>query len=178
MPFAIEDFTFYNLLSVAAPEIRGMWSFTEVPGTLQNDGTVDHSVSSTGICCMMMKTSRLKEDSWKFMSWWTGADVQTSYGQEIESQLGVSARYPSANIEAFSQMAWSIKEMNTLNSQWMNVKAIPEVPGGYFTSRHLNNAFRRVLSFNENPKETLLDYVNKINGEISAKRKEFRLDSK
>lgn len=178
MPIVIEDFTFYNLLSVAAPEIRGMWSFSEVPGTERDDGTVDHSVSSTGICCMMMKASKHQDAAWRFMSWWTGADTQNTYGQEIESQLGVSARYPSANVEAFSQMAWSVKEMNTLNSQWVNVKAIPEVPGGYFTSRHLNNAFRRVLSYNDNPRETLLDYSNKIDSEITAKRKEFSLDSK
>lgn len=176
MPLAIEDFTFYNLLQVAAPEIRGMWSFCRVPGTLQADGTVDHSVSGTGICCMMMNAAEDKDAAWEFMKWWTSAAVQTQYGKDIENQLGVSARYPSANIQAFAGMPWSAAELNILNAQWGNVRGIPEVPGGYFTSRHLNNAFRRVLNYQEDPGETLLDYVKNIDKEITVKRREFGLE--
>ena len=176
MPVVIEDFTFYNLLQVAAPEIRGMWSFCQVPGTVQADGSVDHSVSGTGICCMLMEAAEDKDSSWEFMKWWTSAPVQTQYGKDIENQLGVSARYPSANVEAFASMPWSAAELGILNAQWENVHGIPEVPGGYFTARHLNNAFRRVLNYHEDPGETLLDYVKNIDEEITTKRKEFGLE--
>lgn len=178
MPVVIEDFTFYNLLQVAAPEIRGMWSFSQVPGVVHEDGTVDHSVSGTGICCMMMQAAEDKDAAWEFMKWWTSAATQTQYGKNIENQLGVSARYPSANAEAFASMPWSAAEMGILNAQWDNVKGIPEVPGGYFTSRHLNNAFRRVLNYNEDPGETLMDYVKNIDEEITIKRKEFGLEAR
>lgn len=176
MPVVIEDFTFYNLLQVAAPEIRGMWSFCAVPGTVQADGSVDHSVSGTGICCMLMDAAEDKDAAWEFMKWWTSAAVQTQYGKDIENQLGVSARYPSANVEAFASMPWSAAELGILNAQWEDVKGIPEVPGGYFTARHLNNAFRRVLNYHEDPGETLLDYVKNIDEEITTKRKEFGLE--
>lgn len=178
MPVVIEDFTFYNLLQVAAPEIRGMWSFCQVPGTVQADGSVDHSVSGTGICCMLMEAAEDKDAAWEFMKWWTSASVQTQYGKDIENQLGVSARYPSANVEAFASMPWSAAELGILNAQWENVHGIPEVPGGYFTARHLNNAFRRVLNYHEDPGETLLDYVKNIDEEITTKRKEFGLEVK
>ncbi len=176
MPIVIEDFVFYNLLQVAAPEIRGMWSFAEVPGTVQADETVDHSVASTGICCMLLSAAKDKEAAWEFMKWWTSTEIQTQYGKDVENQLGVSARYPSANVEAFTSMPWSASELKILNEQWANVQGIPEVPGGYFTSRHLNNAFRRVLNYKENPGETLLDYVKNIDAEITVKRKEFGLE--
>lgn len=178
MPVVIEDFTFYNLLQVAAPEIRGMWSFCKVPGTVQADGSIDHSVSGTGICCMLMDAAEDKDAAWEFMKWWTSAPVQTQYGKDIENQLGVSARYPSANVEAFASMPWSAAELGILNAQWENVHGIPEVPGGYFTARHLNNAFRRVLNYHEDPGETLLDYVKNIDEEITTKRKEFGLEVK
>lgn len=177
MPIVIEDFTFYNMLQVAAPEIRGMWSFARVPGTVREDGSVDHSVSGTGICCMMLSAAGDKDAAWTFMKWWTSAAVQTQYGKDIENQLGVSARYPSANVEAFASMPWSAAELKTLNAQWDSVRGIPEVPGGYFTARHLNNAFRRVINYHEDPGETLLDYVKKINEEITVKRKEFGLEA-
>ncbi|MBR4234765.1 MAG: extracellular solute-binding protein [Clostridia bacterium] len=176
MPVLIEDFTFYNLLQVAAPEIRGMWSFTRVPGTTREDGSVDHSVSGTGICCMLMSAAKDKDAAWEFMKWWTSAEVQTRYGRDIENQLGVSARYPSANVDAFANMPWSASELALLNAQWPTVRGIPEVPGGYFTARHLNNAFRRVINYKEDPGETLMDYVKNIDAEISIKRREFGLE--
>lgn len=176
MPIVIEDFTFYNFLQVGAPEIRGRWAFMRVPGTVREDGTVDHSVTGNSICTMMMADADDKDASWEFMKWWLSADVQTRYGRDIENQLGVSARYPSANIEAFANMPWSVSELGILNAEWRNVRGIPEVPGGYFTSRHLNNAFRRVINQKENAGETLLDYVKNINDEITSKRKEFGLE--
>lgn len=49
------------------------------------------------------------------------------------------------------------------------------MPGGYFTSRHFSNAFRKVIYQNENPRETLLEYTKEINAEITDKRNEFGL---
>lgn len=49
------------------------------------------------------------------------------------------------------------------------------MPGGYFTGRHLDNAFRKVVNANENPREALSDYVLYIDDEIELKRKEFNL---
>ena len=34
MPIGMQDLTFYSTLCVAAPEIKGNWSFTTIPGTL------------------------------------------------------------------------------------------------------------------------------------------------
>ena len=46
---------------------------------------------------------------------------------------------------------------------------------GYFTGRHLDNAFRKVVNASENPREALSDYILYINDEIEIKRKEFNL---
>ena len=37
MPIGITNFTTYNTLMVSAPEIRGLWDFTLVPGTERVD---------------------------------------------------------------------------------------------------------------------------------------------
>ena len=47
MPLVVQPYTFYNQLSVAAPEIKGLWDFTLVPGTKQADGTINHLFNST-----------------------------------------------------------------------------------------------------------------------------------
>ena len=50
-----------------------------------------------------------------------------------------------------------------------------EVAGGYYTTRHLTNAVRKVTNDKTDPRETLLDYARTINEEIVKKRDEFGL---
>lgn len=175
MPIGIADYTTYNMLTVLAPEIRGMWDFTMVPGTEMEDGTINHSVASHTTAVMMLENADDKDSAWEFMKWWTDKDTQIAFGREMEGLMGEAARYPTANIEALQELPWPVDDYNNLESQWQWVRGIPQVPGGYFTGRHLDNAFRRVVNANENPREALSDYILYINDEIEIKRREFNL---
>ena len=177
MPIGIADYTTYNLLTVLAPEIKGLWDFTIVPGTEREDGSVSHEVASHTTAVMMLDNAEDKDAAWSFMKWWTDKDTQIAYGREMEGLLGEAARYPTANIEALEQLPWPVKDFNNLERQWQWVRGIPQVPGGYFTGRHLDNAFRNVVNENENPREALSDYILYINDEIALKRKEFNLQN-
>lgn len=178
MPIGISGFGLYNTLAVFAPELKGMWSFGLIPGTLKEDGTVDHTSYSSGTCSLMFKTddASTKSNAWEFMKWWSSTDVQTRFGREMESILGASGRYATANVEAFSSLAWSQKELAVLNAQREQTASNNEVPGGYYTARQVVNAVRKVVNDSEVPRETLLDYNQAINDEIAKKRKEFGLD--
>jgi ABC-type glycerol-3-phosphate transport system substrate-binding protein len=175
MPIGIADYTTYNMLTVMAPEIKGLWEFTLVPGTEKADGTINHEVASHTTAVMMLENSDNKDASWEFMKWWTGKEAQIAYGREMEGLMGEAARYPTANVEALEELPWPVKDYNNLASQWEWVRGIPQVPGGYFTGRHLDNAFRKVVNAKENAREALNDYVLYINDEIAIKRKEFNL---
>lgn len=175
MPIGIADYTIYNSLTVMAPEIRNLWDFTIVPGTPKADGSVDHSVASATTAVMMLKNAKDKDAAWEFMKWWTDKNTQVQYGREMEGLMGAAARYPTANIEALEELPWPVKDYKNLENQWQWVKGNPQVPGGYFTGRHLDNAFRKVVNGNENPREALSDYLIYINDEIQIKRKEFKL---
>ena len=50
---------------------------------------------------------------------------------------------------------------------------IPQVPGSYFISRHLTNAFRSVVISGAEPRESLVEYTETINREIADKIDEF-----
>lgn len=52
----------------------------------------------------------------------------------------------------------------------------PIVPGGYFTGRHIINAWNRVCVNNENVRDALEKAVKDIDEEIVNKRKEFNLE--
>ncbi len=181
MPIGIALYTTYNTLVVSAPEIRGLWDFTLIPGTERTDENgstyIDHSSFITGSATVMIKTEdeSLRNKSWEFMKWWADADTQVRFGREIEALLGSSARYATANRDAFEQLSWNSEDIATLNAQWDQTVGIREVPGGYYTGRHIANAIRRIINKNEDPRETIIDYSITIDDEIKKKRNEFGL---
>lgn len=173
MPIGFQGFWMYNMLMVAAPEIRGMWEMMPMPGTLQPDGTIDRSAGVTGEGAMMIYGTQDVDASWQFLQWWTSAEIQARYGMELEMLMGPAARYNTANLEAFSLLPWSIAEQNVIMEQWEWVREVPVVPGGYYVARSLDNAFRRVVIFGENPRDVLLRFNRNINEEIERKLREF-----
>ena len=177
MPIGITNFGIQNTLSVFAPELRGLWAFTLIPGTEREDGTVDRSVMSYLTSCMMLKNENavVKERGWEFLKWWTSAETQARFGKEMECLMGAAARYATANLEAFQQLSWSREQLDILNEQRSWTISNQEVPGGYYTGRHIVNAVRKVVNDRAAARETLLDYNKTINDEIEKKRKEFGL---
>lgn len=181
MPIGIQAYSVYNTLMVSAPEIRGLWDFTLIPGTERTaaDGStyIDRSDFITGNATMMIaeESESLKQKSWEFMKWWADADTQVQFGREIEALLGASARYNTANKDAFVQLSWSADDIAVLDEQWNYTKGIREIPGGYYTGRHIANAIRKVMNDKDDTRETIIDYSIKIDDEITKKRKEFGL---
>ena len=177
MPMGIAMSSTYNTLSISAPEIRGLWDFTLIPGTRQADGTIDRTAHTGGLCCLMIKTDdeKVRNNAWEFMKWWVGADAQVRFGREMESVLGTSGRYMTANREALPQLGWNAKQLRVLEAQMAQTHGFPEIAGGYSTTRHMTNAIRRVITAKEDKRETLMNYARTINEEIRIKRREFNL---
>ncbi|MCR5656563.1 extracellular solute-binding protein [Butyrivibrio sp. FC2001] len=175
MPIGVAPYSTYNTLMVSAPEIRGLWDFTLIPGTEQADGTIDCSDFITGSATMMIREEdeELRNKSWEFMKWWAEPDTQVRFGREIEALLGSSARYATANRDAFRNLSWSTNDIEVLDKQWDQTVGIREVPGGYFTGRHIANAIRKVINDKVDSREAIIDYSIFIDEEIIKKRKEF-----
>lgn len=176
-PIIIADYTDYNNLAVSAPDIAGLWGMAPVPGVQNEDGTINNTQGSVGSACMIMEACKDKEAAWEFLKWWTSADVQTAYDNEMEGLMGSAARVPTANKEAFANLPWTNEEYTSLVSQAENVQGIPQVPGSYYTYRNVNNAFYSVTTETDTttPRESLMDRVITINSEIEGKLEEFDL---
>lgn len=178
MPIGIADYTMFNFLTIFAPEIRGQWDFTVLPGTAGADGTVHREALSTATGTVMFKDARNKDNAWAFIKWWTDTEAQVSFGREMEAILGESARYPAANLEALRRLPWSSQAYNSLLSQLQWVVGRPDVPGGYMMDRHLLNAFYEVYNNAADAREALKRYVKTINEELALKREEFGLPTR
>lgn len=176
MPLAIELYTSYNQLSIAAPEISGLWEMTAIPGTQRKDGKIDRSQGASGTATVIPITTKNPQAAWSFVKFWTGADAQTRYAADIEALLGVGGRYAPANQKAFENMPWTTNEVKAIKTQWDSIKEVHNIPGGYYLVRGLDNAFRDVVYNGEDPYRSLAAWDKEINAEIARKREEFHLD--
>lgn len=187
MPMAIADYTAYNQLVVFAPEIKGLWEFTTLPGHVVDDkGNISFSSVPTVSCSIMMRgvehagaseqeNALRKKNAWAFMSWWSDSEAQSKYATEMEALLGPSAKQATANLEALYSMPWSTAEYENLRTQFDNLVATPEFPGSYILGRYTNFAFLAVYNDGDEPVDSLQSYIEDINKELSRKRKEFGL---
>lgn len=179
-PIIIADYTLYNNLQVSAPDIDGLWGIAPVPGTVQQNGQINRNVGSTGLTSLIMSATEEPDACWEFLKWWTSAEVQTNFGYEMESLQGEAGRVPTANLQAFENLAWKASDMEALLEQYAWVKGIPQVPGGYYSWRNVNNAFYTVTTDTDiaSPREELMDKVVLINEELNYKWEEFELTAR
>lgn len=178
MPIGIADYSVYVTLKYTAPEISGLWEMYPMPGTLQEDGTINRTqMDNTGSGVIMLNDCENKDAAWEFIKWWSDSSIQTRYANDIEACLGISARYATANLTTLRNIGWTNKELSILESQFKNVKFIPIVPGNYYVTRGINNSTRGVIDHGENARELLTEWTIKINDEILRKRNEFDLNN-
>ena len=168
-PLGIEQYTNYTTLKAAAPEIDGLWAVSEMPGTADANGNINHSTSGGGTGCCILKASENKDAAWDFLKWWTRDDIQLSYTNNLESVLGSTGRVAVSNVEAFEKMSWDNDMKQDIVKAWMNVEEIPEVPGSYYVTRSVDLSFWNVVNQNENPKDVLLKWGAEVDDEIERK---------
>ena len=177
MPIGIGNYTTYLQLLTSAPELYGRWSIAPVPGTEQPDGTVSHAVGTTSATAgVILSQSDKKEAAWEFLKWWMSEETQTRYGRELEAILGTGARWNTANVESFFSLPWDQRHAQIIKAQMESAEEQLIVPGGYFTGRHIINAWNRVVVNNENARDSLEEAVKDINKELHNKRVEFGLE--
>jgi len=177
MPILIQNYaTFYSQLNVAAPEIKGLWDFTHVPGSYRDvngEKVLDYTSNSGSSGAVIFKSCSDTQAAWDFIKWFTETDVQVEYGKTIEAIMGPMGRYATANVEALSKLNWSTSEYNKIRDQMDNLREVPIIPASYAVTRNVYNAFRAVVNNGKNPRFQLSSYNRDINEEIIRKLKDL-----
>jgi len=172
-PIVIADYSFYNQLYATAPEIRNMWAMNEIPGIEDESGNINNTSAASGTACIMLSGAKNRDDAWEFLKWWVSGETQGRYVNQVESMLGVISRATPASRTAMNKIAWTNTEASVLLSQWNKVKETEEIPGSYYTTRNISNAFNEVYYNGSNARQTLNAWNKEINSEIERKRVEF-----
>ena len=174
-PIVITMVSFYNKLALSAPEIQGQWSVHPVPGTRREDGTVDRSIGSTPTGSVIFRNAANPQACWQFLKWWTSAEIQQKYSQEMENLQGASGRVITANLEAFDALPWPREDAAVMREQRAFIQGVPEIAGSYVVDRYLCTGIRYAIKNGGSAREILLDWNKKINVENQIRRKEFGL---
>ncbi len=182
IPLAVVDYNSYvNQLNVSAPEISGKWSIARMPGTLKADGTVDHTaacmISTSFIVSTTVAKDGMTNEAWDFLKWWTSAETQANYATELKAENGEASEFPVANMDAIANGGLNQEFKEVVLSLLGDLRAEPQIPGGYITGRVLRNAFTTVVTDNVDPVDTLYIQLDEINAEITSKRTEFGLNT-
>lgn len=174
MPLGIASYAMCTQLAVTAPEISGKWAIAEIPGLETEDG-INNLTATGGTGNVILKNTKSPENAWTFLKWWTSAEIQSEYSNEVEAVLGEVARSTSANKEALSLMPWKKEHLSVIMKQRENVIDLPEVPGGYYVNRSINMAFWNVYNKHEDVKDTVVSWGNIADREIERKLKDYNL---
>lgn len=173
IPIAIRDYSQYATISAAAPEIHGKWKMVTVPGTIEEDGSINNSVCGSGTAVGILSSTNKLEEAWTFLKWWTSADIQFRYASAVESILGVSARVATANNEARLRLGYDAETTEMLKAQLEQVEEMPVIPGSYYTERIVLQLFCNIVNNGQNVKQMLDKWSKELDGEITRKTEEY-----
>jgi len=178
IPIGVIDFNTYLQIQYAAPELAGKWAIAPLPGRKRGDGTVVRWAAGPVQAGMIFGSTDRPEEAWAFLKWWTSAEEQSRFGNEIEAMFGSEFRWNTANLKAFGELPWPKEDLQVIREQWKWFKSMPQVPGGYFTARMLDFAWQSTVLLNENAREAFEEAVIDINREMARKQIEFGLRDK
>ena len=181
MPLIVSDLvSFYNQFTAFATELKGLWSFANVPGTRREDGTINRSnvLAVTSLIIMKDAATRGRDAAaFKYIEWWTRDYIQSSYANELIALMGAAAKYNTANVEAYMEMDWTARESRVImNEIFPNLVGVPDMPGSYIIARYVNFAFLAAYNNGASPSDELLGYVELIDKEFERKREELNRD--
>ena len=190
MPIIVGDYaSIYNTLVVYATELDGMWEFCPLPGSDVIDPTTGKtkidpatgkkelrydSLASVSATVLLYGCDNIKA-AWSYLQWQTSADVQANYGNKMVALIGPAAKYEAANKNAIKNLSWTASEIEAITDQMAHLSSIVNYPGSYIMGRYMGFAFLDAVNDGADPVDSLSQYIDEINEELTRKRKEFDL---
>ncbi len=174
LPIGISDLSSYILLSTAASELDGLWSMDLHPGVYNElqDEIVRYSAVGAQ-ASMILASTKYKEESWDFLSWWMSTEVQSDFAFNLQTTYGRQYFWNSANVNAFMNSSMPAQFKNVVLEQWTYGIEASRIPGAYMVEREISNAWSKVVYNGANVRLALDDAVRISNREILYKMAEF-----
>ncbi len=164
----------YANLQVAAPELRGKWEMSMVPGTPNQSGELNRSAYIGTMGIMIFEKSKNVPEAWEWVKWFMSEDTQSKVANEIMTKIPGGIFLP-ANYRALMNINIPENHKTVLVDQGMVGKApayalSPES----VTQRYLENALSSAILLNEDPQKAILGAAKEMDSELARKQAEFK----
>ena len=173
IPLGISGFNTYMTLLNSAPEIANSWGVAPYPGYLDENGNVLRYISGAQSTAVIFESTEYEKESWEFLKWWTGADVQSEFAETLRLTYGNEYMWNTANLEAFKELPWNEEHKATILEMLDWIVEVPRIPGNYMTQRSLSNALNNIVLNNGNVRQELAEAEKDIRAEVNSKLEEF-----
>lgn len=173
LPIGIANFTTYLQLTVAAPEIRGLWGIDLYPATVLPDGRYKRYATGSAQTSIMFAATDQPEEAWQFLKWWMSTPTQVEFQQQLVVNFGREFLWNSANVEAFQRLPIPEEHKAVILEQWQWMQEPVRLPGSYMQERELSNAWNRIVFDGVNPRLAIDAAIRTTNREITRKMEEF-----
>ncbi len=175
LPIGMADFNSYNLILNAAPEIANSWNIALIPGIKdEKSGEINRYTAGGAESTVMFHSTRKREEkAWKFMDWWSQAQVQAEFGQRLQILYGDEYIWPTANLEAFSSLPYPTAHKDIIIEQAQYMLEAPRLLGGYMMERETSNAFNDIVVNGETVRSRIDEAVKTVKRETERKLEEF-----
>jgi len=163
----------YSSFLLATPELHGKWGVTVVPGTIREDGSINHAAYIGGNTFVMFKTGKQIDNAFKWLKWWLSAETQSEFATVVPEKIPGSIVIP-ANIHAIANIPLPEDHLEAYMKQAQHSIApayalAPET----VTHRFINNACAKVVLHEGDPMEAILEAAREMNSELERKQSEY-----
>lgn len=173
LPIGTANYSMYNMLMNAAPELADKWGIALYPGITDENGEVQRWTSGAEQSCFIFSTTNMPDESWLFLDWWMSEETQTEFAYTLQSTLGNEYMWNSANVNAFLNSPWPTEHKQVIAEQMNWIYETPRNPGSYMVERELSNAVNAVALEGQNLRAALDEAIKRIDRELERKLEEF-----
>lgn len=173
IPLMTAPFWDYSSLVFGAPEIKDKWTLSLVPGTIQDDGSINHAAYIGGNTLILFKNSKRTDDGFKWIKWFLDQETQSKLANLVPERIRGGMFIP-ANRFAMKDLPLPQDHVNVLMEQAAAsvAPAFALVPASV-THRYFNFAANKAVLQGENPEKAIREAAAEMNNELLRKQKEF-----
>lgn len=163
----------YGGFAVGSPELKGKWQTSLLPGTIRKDGTINHSGYLGTNNFAIFEKSKMHQEAFEWIKWFTSEEIQTLYTTEFHSKLP-GTYHISPNMKAMAKMDIKPEDRAVLMNQLEEDIGIPFALGGETVWRYVDNATVSVVLNGENPEKAIRKAAKEVTDEMQRKAREFK----
>ncbi|HHY20005.1 MAG TPA: extracellular solute-binding protein [Firmicutes bacterium] len=173
LPLMLTSMWQYANFEMAAPELKGKWSISLVPGTKRTDGSINHAAYIGGMTFALFEKGKRVDDGFLWLKWFLSAETQGKLAQRIIKEIPGSIYIPT-NINAIEYLPLPKEHIKVIMNQAKDsiAPAYALAPESV-TLRFINFAAYEAVVEGANPETAIKKAARDMNTELDKKQREY-----